>query len=723
MDEGLIDREAIIVDSENEPQGREEKAILRDIDWLADRLRAIVSCRGRLSRQGRAEIASALEQQSGALAAARGVSLLCRQLGVRASRWYSSPAKRDLPMIAVLPGGESCLVYDVTAGGAWLAENARRRQRYDIWPDGTSFLSLRAAQPTEEALSAWRLFRIIFKKDRAWLFWAAGAALLASSLALATSLYSMQIYDRVIPGGGMETLYVLTGGVMIAIVIEFAIKLSRAVIVNRSIRDIDEQYAIEVFARLLRIRLDQFPASVGNLAQQVRGFEAVRGFATSMAIYLVADAPYALFFLAVIYLLAGPVVAAVPAVAALVAVAAGLYFRNAVREHAQQETVVGNRRHGLLVEAIHGFEMIKGFAGGWWMQGRWNDLSGKTIDETIEIKHISELSGFIGGAIQQLSYVGLVATASWLAVVEQNLTVGSIIACSIISGRILTPVNMLPGLLVQWGHAQIALKNLEGLFALECDNQGQDVPLSPATIRGEYHLENVEFAYPGQPSGLAIERLHVTTGEKVAVLGTIGAGKSTLLKLMAGLCHPERGQVLLDGMDIQQIAADRRCEIVGYLPQQVRLFGGSLYENLVLGLPNISEEEIQAAAEVTGLSRLIASRSDGLGLKISEGGEGISGGQKQLVALTRLMLASPALWLLDEPTSGMDDNTEGRCIEALRRSVLPDQTLVLITHRLRLLSLVQRIVVLTPNGIVLDGPRDDVLAQIRKQASQQGAAQ
>jgi ATP-binding cassette subfamily C protein LapB len=236
-------------------------------------------------------------------------------------------------------------------------------------------------------------------------------------------------------------------------------------------------------------------------------------------------------------------------------------------------------------------------------------------------------------------------------------------------------------------------------------------------VQGKLEVRNVEFAWRGQTTPFALNGFTVQPGERVGVIGSVGSGKSTLLKLFAGVIKASKGVVCLDGMDVQHIAADRRSELIGYLPQTTRLISGTLRQNLTLGLPYVAEDVLMSAIQTTGLAEQIAGRPEGLDVRISEGGEGLSGGQKQLVALTRLLLCQSSLWLLDEPTSSMDEGTEERCLMALKQQIRSGQTLVLVTHKARLLDLVDRLVVLTPQGIALDGPKDKVLDALRQRAA------
>jgi ATP-binding cassette subfamily C protein LapB len=688
-----------------------------ELIWLGRRLISATSCKDTFNSRERKRL-SALAEETGAAASA--VVELCKCLGLTFSQWHSGLDDVDLPVVALLAGRGYRFVYGQASDGAWLAEGPEGRERFMNWPEGASFLSVRAPDTMAGASTAKEMFRNIFHADQSWIVQAALASTLASILVLATSLYSMQVYDRVIAQGGVSTLIVLSVGVFIAIAIEFSIKVARSSIVDRAVNSIDVECAQNVFAQMLSVRLDQFPASVGTFAAQVRGFESVRSFKVALRLYLATDAPFALFFLFVMFLLAGPAIAIVPAVSFCVALAIGISFKRAIQKHSSRMDLVGNRRQGLLVEAIQGAELLKSSGGGWRMQGRWNALSQQTGHESMQVKKLNDFAGYCTACIQQVSYVGLIATGAYIATTTNALSTGAIIACSIISGRVLTPVNQIPGLLVQWAHARVAMENLEKLFSLQKDNHGVDSPLVPEVIKSSLEARGIEFAYQGQPAPVSLS-LRVNPGERVAILGGIGAGKSTLLKLLAGLVKPAKGQVLLGGLDIQQIALERRAEVVGYLPQTTRLLSGTLRDNLMIGMPHVGDDQVLAAAELSGLSYVLSSRPEGLDLRITEGGEGLSGGQKQLVSLTRVLLAKPSLWLLDEPTASMDDASEERCVRALRGAVQPEHTLILVTHKLPLLELVDRIIVLTPQGVALDGPRDVVLAHLKQRATQSGA--
>jgi ATP-binding cassette subfamily C protein LapB len=281
----------------------------------------------------------------------------------------------------------------------------------------------------------------------------------------------------------------------------------------------------------------------------------------------------------------------------------------------------------------------------------------------------------------------------------------------------------LPGLLVQYSHAQAALEGLERLYILKTDHHGIDVALTPAIVDGHYNLTDVKFAYGDNPPALILPKFEVQAGERIAVLGPIGAGKSSLLRLLSGLYHPIDGKVLLDGLDITHINRQILNQKIGYLQQEHRLFHGSLRDNLLIGLPDPGDEILLQAMRRTGMDRLVGSHPKGLARVITEGGKGLSGGQKQLLAFTRLVLCDPAVYLLDEPTATMDDEQERRCLQVLLQEAQKNKTMVIVTHKSAILPLVTRIVVVVGNKVVMDGPRDVVLHQLQQAQTQQATAQ
>ena len=548
---------------------------------------------------------------------------------------------------------------------------------------------------------------------------AASASLLANLLALGAALYSMQVYDRVIPTQGVSTLIVLTVGVFIATVLELIAKLARSHVLESAVKDMDLELSHAIFQRLVGIRLDQFPPSVGTLSGQLRSYETIRNFLTSATLYLAVDAPFALLFLCVIALIAGTQIAFIPLVFFVLAISLGLLFHKRIAHHAATGNIAANQKLGLLVETVENAESIKATGTGARQLGRWDALNCQSVEDDIIIRRHNEQSTYWAAFMQQISYILLVAMGAWVAATSTDLTMGGLIACSILSGRVLAPVGALPGLIVQWAHARAALDSLEKVFVLKGDNHGIDQALNPEHLHGEYKVEDLRFGWPPldeRPPVITLNRLHIKAGEKVGIIGPIGAGKSTLLRLLAGLYAPTQGRVLLDDLDIRHIARERLSTGMGYLPQDVKLLSGTLRDNLSAGLADLTEADLINACKATGLITLVSAHPRGLELPIGEGGIGVSGGQRQLIVLTRLLLSKPEIWLLDEPTAAMDEVTEQRSLAVLRNAIAPAQTLILVTHKPVLIGLVDRLIVLGPGGILMDGPRDAVIDLLKKKS-------
>ena len=538
------------------------------------------------------------------------------------------------------------------------------------------------------------------------------ATIMVNIIALATSLYSMQVYDRVIPRSGFDTLWVLTVGVVVALLFDFALRTTRALMIERQAAEIDAEVSDVFFARAQAIRLDARPNGVGTLAAQLRGWEQVRGLLSSGFIFLVADIPFAVIFLLVIASLGG-IVVLVPLICFPLALGLALIFARIIRADAARVQVSGNRKNGLLVESFDAAETIKANRAGWHMLSRWNSLMDELQLHEEAMKRWSSISSSVFSTLQQISYILLVAWGA-VRVAGGEMTMGALIACTILSGRVIGPlVAQLPGFMVQWGYARSSLEALDSLMALPLDQLAGAEPLRPETIEPSLRLEDVRFAYEGTRTGIDVPKLEIKAGERVAIIGAVGSGKSTMLRLLAGLYAPSTGTVSLGGLDIRQIAPEVLRREMGYMPQDTRLLNGTLRENLLLGLSQPSDSDLLKAVNDAGLADLVGGHPRGLDLPIAEGGRGLSGGQRTLANMARLFLAQPAIWLLDEPTANLDPASEASALDALRSRLAAGSTLVLVTHRVALLSLADRVVVMQNGRIVADGPTAMIVAQLR----------
>ncbi len=576
-------------------------------------------------------------------------------------------------------------------------------------------LTIMPARPGESgqrAMSATDWFATSIRRYRPVFLEAVVATFVISMVGLVAALYSMQVYDRVIPTKGYSTLWVLTIGVVIAILIELVLKQVRAYMVDRACKVIDQELSAVFFGKALDIRMDARPSTVGTFASQIRHFESVRNFLTSSSLFIMADLPFAILFVGVIAIIAGPV-ALVPLVAVPMAVLAGMAFRGPIEKYTGQHMKESNEKNGLLIEAIDGIESVKAANAEWKMLDRWRTMTTTIADSELKMRLFSTLSSNLTQTIQQLSYAGMIAAGAY-AINAGQLTMGGLIACSIISGRALTPVAQLPGLIVQWQHAKIALKSLNGIMQMPSDRDQSERLVVPEMCQGEIKMNKVGFSYAKDLPGLEVPALRIDPGDRIAVLGAVGSGKTTLIKLLSGLYKPTAGQVYLDQVDMVHLAPEFVREHVGYLPQDVRLFNGTLRHNLTLGLPMPSDSQIFKAAAMTGLDQVIQNHPLGLELLIAEGGRGLSGGQRQLVGLTRMLLATPKVLLLDEPTASMDAKLENRVMQHLFEQMPRESAIVVVTHKPAALTYVNRILVVDKGHVVLDGPRDEVLQRLRQ---------
>lgn len=656
-----------------------------------------------------------------------GLEIIANRLNLPEPRWSSDPMELGTPSLVYTESGNWNVFRGMNGKGEYVVEvwsNEKSAWLESAVRDlsGCRFGSLRLTPTVQEKTG--QTIKLIWRElqsNRGLIIPAIAGSVAINLVALATSLYSMQVYDRVVPTGAAATLLTLTLGVFVAMIVELAAKKARSNIYEHLIERIDRKMARGIYSRFLSIRLDQMPQNVGSLASQMRGYETVRAFLSGITAFIVVDAPFAVFFVLVIFLIAGGVVAAIPAITLIPCVLLGLYYKNRIERITRQATQASNYKTGLLVESVEGAETIKAGQANWRMLNKWLDVTDQTRQYDMDLRRISEQSGYLTAFLQQSAYVMLVAIGA-LVVSRGDMSMGALIACSILSGRILAPVAAIPGQIIQWGHAKAAVGGLDQLWALEGDHHGIDTPIVIENFKGDYVLEKVMMRY-GRRDALAVSNLHIRSGEKIGVLGPVGSGKTSLLRLLSGMYKPQEGRVTIDGVDMSHVSKPLLAERMAYVQQDGRLFAGTLRENLVLGLMDPGDELVLNAAKKTGLfSAVIADHPKGVDQEINEGGTGLSGGQRQLVNLTRAILREPEIWLLDEPTASIDRGFELQVRNALSASIKKDHTVILVTHKPEMLDLVDRLIVVSQHQIVLDGTRDSVLQRLRMTNSQENGS-
>ena len=605
------------------------------------------------------------------------------------------------------------IVYSIGSDGGWNAYAKDASELFIRPEDQMNYqafsLKLKPVLPFDSNSVFDMLYQQLGNNKRV-IFEAVFATFMIGILSLAAAMYTMQVYDRVVSANGLSTLLVLTVGVIIAIIFEFFLKQSRAFLVDHTAKNIDLNIGSELFDRALDIRLDSRPKTIGTFAGQLRQFDYVKSFLTSSTLFVLADIPFAFFFIFIIFIIAGPV-AFVPLAMVPLAVLVGLSFQKPIEKLVEKHLHESNIKNGLLIESIDGIETLKSVGSEWVASKKYQDLSSRISESDVELRLLSAKATNITQVIQQFNFVGIIALGAYLINVGE-LTIGGLIACSIIAGRALAPLAQIPSLLSQWKQVKISLNALTAILSLPCDGGDLQGKLLPAQCEGKIVLEDVEFSYDEGSPILAIPFLDLSPGEKIAFIGPIGSGKSTLMKIIAGLFEPTKGQVKIDGIGASNISTGYIHENITYLPQDIRLFNGSLRENLVLGSGYVLDEKILDAARKTGLDAVINSHPKGLDLLISEGGLGLSVGQRQLVGLTRLLLMSPKVILLDEPTASMDGHTEAKVIDVIFNLFPSEVSIFVVTHKTAILPKVDRIVVLDKGGIMLDGSAQDILDKL-----------
>lgn len=578
-----------------------------------------------------------------------------------------------------------------------------------------SFPTIRAP---ETAKSALKIFAAALLGRRRLLAEATLATVVLNIITLCTSLYAMQVYDRVIPRNGFATLWVLTGGVAIALVIDFLIRTSRALIVDREAGEIDAEMSEFFFGRMQAVRIDARPPGIGTMAAQLRGLDQIRSAMTSASFFCLADLPFALFFIFIIGLIGGPI-ALIPLIAFPLALIAALIFTRLIKTATDEGQASSNRKNGILVEALDASETIKANMGGWHMLASWNRLVQDVHKHDQHVRRWSSIASATFSVLQQISYIGIIVAGVYL-ISAGELTQGALIACTMIGSRVNGPlVSALPNLIIQWGYARAALKALDALLAMPSDFKAQNEPIRLKLDTPDLRVEGITFKHRGAREGINIPSLDIPSGSRLGLIGPIGSGKSTLLRLLAGLYAPEQGHVLLNGVDVLQLVDEDLRMPCSYIAQDYRLIGGTLRDNLVLGLADPGDATIMEATNKTGLSHVIQSHPMGLALPISEGGIGLSGGQRALVGLTRALLAQPRVLLLDEPTANLDQESETKALTALRNSLPADGILILVTHKLQLLPTVDDVIIMRNGQIVHQGPRQTIFETLSAKRPQE----
>ncbi|QFS17696.1 type I secretion system permease/ATPase [Acinetobacter indicus] len=547
------------------------------------------------------------------------------------------------------------------------------------------------------------------------------ASLMANILALATILFSMNVYDRVIPAQSVPTLWVLAGGVLIAAIFEFSLRVARIYLSDIIGKRADLRISDRVYGHALRIKNSERSKSTGTFISQIRELEGVRELVTSTTISAIADLPFFLLFLGVFWVIGGNLFWVMLIVVPLMIIP-GILAQKPLAKLANEGMREGAIRNAMLVESVQGIEDIKLLRAEARFQNQWNHMNEVSAHIAMRQRKIVGVMTAWTQKIQGLTFA-IVVLVGCFAVMDGEMTTGALVACSILSSRMLAPISQIAGVLGRLQQTKVAKQGLDELMKKPVDQPEHSHLIHRPVLNGHYELSGVSFKYgedDPKPT-LMVPKLEIKAGEKIAILGRNGAGKSTLLQLFSGMQTPNQGKIKLDGVELGLIdPADVRRDM-GLLNQNAHLFFGTVRENLTLGAPLANDDDILQALRITGALAFVQEKKEGLDHLILEGGVGFSGGQKQALLLARLLLRQPNILLLDEPTAAIDDVSEKQLIDHLKMW-LGHRTLVVATHRRAVLELVDRIIVVNDGKIVMDGPRDQILNQSASQPRQMAGA-
>lgn len=570
--------------------------------------------------------------------------------------------------------------------------------------------------PLPEVSGHW-LFSTLWRYRRYYRS-AAIAAILINVLALASIFFTMNVYDRVIPNQALVTLWSLAIGVSIAMVFEAITRYIRAYLLDVAGKKADLVLGSLLFRQALSVRMEHKPASSGSFANQIREFESVRDFIASATLAALTDLPFVLLFIGIIFAIGGPL-AWVPMLMIPTIVLVSVIIQWPLAKTMKENLKESSMKQGVLIESIEGMETLKSTSGESWMQRRWQNFSALQSASSMKSKSFSTIATGTVAFLQQFQTVMLIVIGVYL-IGDGTLTMGALIATVMLSGRATAPLGQVIGLAVRFQQAKAAMSSLNKLMEMPVDRDLSREYLPHPELKGDIALKDVQFSYPAPPmqpnpqilKGVSID---IKAGERIAILGRIGSGKSTLLRVMSRLYQPVEGQLFAGGLDVNQIDPADWRKSVGYVGQHARLFFGTLRENLMIGNPDATAQELLRVLKLTGLDQVAARHPAGINLPVGEAGEGLSGGQRQLVALARSLLSRPQMLLMDEPTSAMDSQTEQQFIAQLKQA-MSHETLIVVTHRTSLLPLVDRIIIIEDGRVAMDGAKETVLAKLQQEA-------
>ena len=645
-----------------------------------------------------------------------------KRAGLKASlqtRPLESIPSSTLPVALELKENQVCLLMEMKQHTAKVIfpgndETEQSINRADLEKEYSGFCFLIRPTLEEKNIKA-HWFWSVINISRGVYFEVLFASFLINFFALATPLFIMNVYDRVIPNYALETLWVLVSGVGIVLIFDLVMKSLRGYFIDAAGKRADIILSANTFGRVLGIKLSEKPNRVGYFANNLQEFDSFREFFTSTTLVALVDLPFVLLFIVIIFSLGGAL-ALIPIVAIPTILLVGFLLQRRLQHHVSATFKEGAEKNAMLIEVLGSIETVKGLVAEGAMQQRWEKHNAQLATLGLRSRLLSFAIINSTQIIQQIATIAVVTSGVYL-IIAGNLSVGGLIACTILTGRSLGPMTQVAGIITRFHHSKSAFSAIDKVMQLPVERPADKNFLSRNNIGSEIEFASVGFKYESQKvSALENISLKIEEGEKVAILGRTGSGKSTIQRLILGFYNATEGSILLGNTDINQIDPQEIRKNISFVPQEVSLFSGTIRQNITLGSPLKKDEDMIIASEIASVSDFIKKHPMGFDLDVGERGSNLSGGQRQGIGIARALFSGGETLIFDEPTASMDNTSEKIFIENFL-PFIKNKTLILITHKASMLSLVDRIIVLDKGKLVTDGPKDKVLEMLLKNPS------
>jgi len=640
-------------------------------------------------------------------------------------RQLSDILQLQLPMVLVLSNENACILEQFSED---------RSQAKIIYPEGdgseewvsvdaldSDYLGFAFLLKKEYAYSD-RNSQTLQLKQRHW-FWdtlklsrsiyrdVLWASFLVNLFVLATPLFTMNVYDRVIPNNAQETLLVFTIGIVFVYILDAFLKFTRAYMLELAAKKSDVIMSSIIFEKVIDLKMAVHPKSVGSFANNLKDFESIRSFFTTATMTAMIDLPFAIIFLLVIYYIGGNLVF-IPMITMLLILIYAMIIRKPLQESIESSHEASAKKNGVLIETLQNIETVKTMSMAGKRQWEWEESTGEIAEKNLKSRMLSSSLPTITNLFIQLNTIFVVVFGVYL-IQEFELTMGGLIAVVILTSRTVGPMGQAAGLITNYADAKTSYDTLNNIISQPAERPSGQAFLERSEFKGKIEFQEVSFAYP-EADILALDKVSFTInpGEKVAIIGRIGSGKSTITKLILKLYEPDSGTILIDGIDIGQIDPADLRRYIGYVPQDIHLFRGTIKENIVSSERHPHDDDVIHAAKVSGTDAFVHTHPKGYEMPIGERGAGLSGGQRQSVGIARALMQESTMMLMDEPSNAMDQTTEVQLIRALKEE-LKERTLLLVTQKFSVLDLTERVIVMHYGKKIMDGPKQKVLTQLQ----------